>query len=86
MDGCTGEDASQAADEGNLIIATSGLVCGLHMHLLRRWARNRNDERGDFDDDDRSADRHLEDHETAFIEQFLGRVLINDRLTGVLSN
>ena len=42
-------ERGQAADEGHLIIATLGLARGLHMHLLRRWARNKNDERGDFD-------------------------------------
>ena len=35
-------------DEGLLMIAMLSLACGVHLKLLRRWARNRDDKRGDF--------------------------------------
>ena len=56
MGGFTGKETRSAEDEESLIVAMLSLACGMHMHSLRRWARNGHDERGDFDHDGCGAD------------------------------
>jgi hypothetical protein len=51
----TGRETGRA-DEELLTVATLGLVREMQVHLLRRWAGNRDDEHGDLDDGGCGAD------------------------------